>query len=418
MRDNISILSANMNRQHDALISLLETISAHILLIQEPSWSRLVPKKSDDDPEGVIVKGTCSHPKWRSILPLTAPSNPQPHVAIFLHTDITSSTTYSVLPDMNSYNCLGLRLDTEVPLIFINYYHHVTNKRPNLHHLLSLPLPDSPLLLCGDFNTHSHSWSPPDIIASPWAHTLEDWLEENQLISLVPEGSITRRGTGKASLIDHIFVNLPFLEQPLFPASCSASFEKLISSDHAALCLDLPLHTLPPPPSVPLGWIIEDQMEQDWKHAFSIFPRPLITDVPSLSRASIDLVTLTEVTCDKFFARKKPPGPRSAAWWNKACSIAAAEVSRAHGPTRRHLSKVLRATIRHAQREWLEGLITDPSTSIWDLAKWRHGRRSPWLPAINGSSDPETMGASFRERFFSFPKPPEPSLELPGQAAP
>ena len=28
------------------------------------------------------------------------------------------------------------------------------------------------------------------------------------------------------------------------------------------------------------------------------------------------------------------------------------------------------------------------------------------------------MGASFRERFFSFPKPPEPSLELPGEAAP
>ena len=328
------------------------------------------------------------------------------------------STTYSVLPQFNSYHCLGLRLDTEDPIIFINYYHHVVNKRPHLQHLLGLHLPALPLLLCGDFNTHSHSWSPPDVRASPWAHTLEDWLEDHELISLVPEGSITRRGTGKASLIDHIFVNLAFMERPLFPASCTVSFERSISSDHAALCLDLPLHTLPPPAPPPLGWIIEDQMEQEWKHDFATFPRPLITDVPSLSRASTDLMTLTEVTCNKFFARKKPPGPRSAAWWNKACSIAAAEVSRNHGPTRRHLSTVLRATIRQAKREWLEGLITDPSNSIWDLAKWRHGRRSPWIPAINGSSDPITMGASFRDRFFSFPKPPEPSLELPGPAAP
>ena len=149
---------------------------------------------------------------------------------------------------MNSYFCLGLRLDTEDPLIIINFYHHVINKRPHLRHLLSLTFPNSPLLLCGDFNTHSHSWSPPGITASPWAPTLEDWLEERQLMSLVPEGSITRRGTGKALLIDHIFVNLAFLEKPPFPASCSVSFERSISSDHAALCLDLPLHTPPPPP--------------------------------------------------------------------------------------------------------------------------------------------------------------------------
>ena len=93
-------------------------------------------------------------------------------------------------------------------------------------------------------------------------------------------------------------------------------------------------------------------------------------------------------------------------------------MSRAHGPERRHLSTVLCATIRHAKKDWLEGLITDPSTSIWDLAKWRNGCRSLWIPPINGSSDPEDMGKSFKECFFSFPKPPEPVLNLPGTAAP
>ena len=236
-------------------------------------------------------------------------------------------------------------------------------------------------------------------------------------MTLVPKGSITCQGTGKASLIDHMFVNLAFLQNPFFPASCSVSFEQSIS-DHATLSINLPLSTPPPLPTAPTGWIIEDQMEQEWKHNFSRFPRPLITDVPSLTRACTDLITLTNVTSDKFFARKRPHGNKSAAWWNKACSITAADVSRAHGQERQHLSTVLHATIRHAKRDWLEGLITDPTTSIWDLAKWRNGRHSPWIPAINGSSDPEDMGKNFKEHFFSFPKPPEPVLTLPGTAAP
>ena len=144
---------------------------------------------------------------------------------------------------MNSYSCLGIQLDTDIPITIINYYHHIVNKQPNLQHLFTLPLPDGPLMLCGDFNTHSPCWSPPELLTSPWAHTLEDWLDVGNLISLIPEGSITWRGTSRASLIDHIFVNMTFLENPFFPASCSVLFERSISSNHAALFVDLPLTT-------------------------------------------------------------------------------------------------------------------------------------------------------------------------------
>ena len=378
MQDNICILSANMNRQHDALISLLEITDAHILLIQEPSWGRLVPKKSDMDPEGIEVKGTCSHPKWRTILPITSDDDPCPHVVIFLRSDLTDTLMYSIIPDANSYSCLGIRLETDTPIVIINYYHHIIDKRPNLRHLLSLPIPDGPLLLCGDFNTHSTTWSPPDLPISPWAQTLELWLDTNDLISLVPDGSITRHSTtGRDSLLDHIFVNMEFLGNPFFPATCSISFEKSISSDHTALSITLPISTPSMIPTPQQGWIIEDQMEQEWKTAFSLFPRPLITDVTSLQRASDDLVLLTKATCDRFFAKKGKRQNKGLAWWNQACQIAATDVSRAHGPERRHLSKVLRATIHHAKREWIETLITDPSTTIWDMAKWRNGRRSP-----------------------------------------
>ena len=38
----------------------------------------------------------------------------------------------------------------------------------------------------------------------------------------------------------------------------------------------------PPPPLTHIGWIIEDQMEKDWKATFVEFPRLLIDDIPSL----------------------------------------------------------------------------------------------------------------------------------------
>jgi hypothetical protein len=191
MQDNLLIISANMNRQPDVLISMLETTDAHILLIQEPSWGHLVPKKSDDDPDGIEVKGTCSHPRWQTILPITSTTDPPPHVAIFLQSDLTDAITYSILPVMNSYSCLGIHLNIDTPIFIINYYHHIVDKRPNLHHLLSITIPDGPLLLCGDFNTHSSQWSPPDLPISLWAPALEHWLDAHELMSLVPEGSIT-----------------------------------------------------------------------------------------------------------------------------------------------------------------------------------------------------------------------------------
>ena len=336
MQDNLLIVSVNVNRQPSALITILETTNASILLIQEPSWGRLVPKRSDDDPDGVEVYGMCSHPQWRTILPIITGEDPRPHVAIFLHIELTDSITYSVLSDVNSYSCLGLRLDTDEPLFIINYYHHIINKRPDLHHLLSLHIPDRPLLLCGDFNTHSSLWSPPELPISLWAHHLETWLDNHNLMSLVPEECVTRRSTtGRDSVLDHMFANMAFLGNPFFPSSCSVSFERSISSDHAALFIDLPLTSPPPPPSSQTGWVIEDQMEQEWKAAFAAFPRPLITDIPSLTRASEDLLLLTASTCDRFFSKKRTGHKKGLAWWNDACRIAATDVSRAHGPERR-----------------------------------------------------------------------------------
>ena len=114
-----------------------------------------------------------------------------------------------------------------------------------------------------------------------------------------------------------------------------------VASDHAALFLTLPISIPPITPTPQPGWVIEDQMEQEWKKAFALFPHPLITNITSLQRVSDDLLLLTKTTCDRFFSRKGRKMNKGLAWWNNACQIAAADVSRAHGPERRHLSKVL-----------------------------------------------------------------------------
>ena len=93
---------------------------------------------------------------------------------------------------MTSYACIGLHLDTEPPLFIINYYHHVIDHRSNLKHLTNLPLPAGPLIIGSDFNTHSPCWSPPDLTVSSWAPQLKDWIEWEDLLSLVPKGSLTR----------------------------------------------------------------------------------------------------------------------------------------------------------------------------------------------------------------------------------
>jgi hypothetical protein len=251
------ILLANMNRQHAALITLLQTTDASILLIQEPWWGHLVPKPSDTDKDGIKVKGTCTHPNWHTITPPSHIDSPEHHITIFIRTDITASLTYSVLSQMMSYSCIEICLDVKPPLFIINYHYHVIDHRSSLEHLIGIPLPASPLIIGRDFNTHSPCWSPPDLTTSPWAPQLKSWIECEDLLSLILEGLLTCRGSaGRPSLIDHFFVNLPFLANPFFPSTCSVSFNQSISFDHAALFLNLPLLIPPTPPPSEIGWKI------------------------------------------------------------------------------------------------------------------------------------------------------------------
>jgi hypothetical protein len=109
-------------------------------------------------------------------------------------------------------------------------------------------------------------------------------------------------------------------------------------------------------------------------------------------------------------------------WWNDACKEAA-EATKGGFWTEeeaRIANRHLKAVVREAKRSWANEYIT--SANIWEVAAWRHGRRSSLIPALVGHDgnlvyDHEGMASLLSERFFaeedapiptSFPDDPPP----------
>src|SRR5579863_6307936 len=268
MPDDLILLSANLGRRHSALETLLQSSPAHILLIQEPSWVSLVPEHSDSDPTGIPVYGTARHRDWVAFLP--PPSPDRPRVATFIRSSLVRSWAITTYPPFSSYTGLGLIVtlpDHTDPILLLNFYHHVMDHSPRLFPLFSLPSSlHIPTFLFGDFNTHFPQWSPPDARPSPWASSLDNWLNNEDLTSLVPPGSITRvSGASRGSLIDFIFANDRAFSSFPVPSHCSISFTYTASPDHAGLLLQLPLsHTLIPP-RPRKGWVVSPSKREDWE---------------------------------------------------------------------------------------------------------------------------------------------------------
>jgi hypothetical protein len=63
MPDALLLMSINVGRSLATLMALLTSCTADVLLIQEPYWGPLVPRRSDTDPNGVPITGTVTHPE-------------------------------------------------------------------------------------------------------------------------------------------------------------------------------------------------------------------------------------------------------------------------------------------------------------------------------------------------------------------
>src|SRR6267142_813659 len=419
MSNSLTVLSVNLQKSHKDLKTILETTLTDVLLVQEPSWVCLVPRRSDTDLLREDTQGSVNHPQWNALFPpLVGPSlESRPLVTTFLRKSTTSPYVVLLLPSFSSLSSLGITLSHPSPvwdllwtkslgpqsasatasttnasppgvarenrgatmasapvaaimvplgsayapqqasdlapispsltcapspvppftLQILNFYHHVVCHRLALHPLLSFQVdPSLPMLLCGNFNTHSPLWSPPDVPPSCWHDQLEAWLDALGLISTVPEGAITHRTPGtRPSLIDHIFMNDAFLGHPLYPVECTVSFDYSVSSDHAGLLLSLPTTPDPLSPSPTLGWKIDPLLCDAWTAHFCSHSLPVIMDAPSLRATATQLLADLSASSDAIFATKSPPSPKGLAWWNDKCRCALADTHHTHSDERR-----------------------------------------------------------------------------------
>jgi hypothetical protein len=194
MSKQLTILSINVNRSLVTLTALLETSTADILMTQEPYWGPLVPRQSDVDPDSTKVTGTVNHKGWEVYHPTITDDN-YPWVATFMRKEVVRSLHISTSPLLDAYYCVGITLSLPSPLptlTLLNFYHHVSSQTPLLHALTHTTIPcDAATLICGNFNMHSTLWSPGNLHPSPWAEALEKWIDDESLVSLGPDSTIT-----------------------------------------------------------------------------------------------------------------------------------------------------------------------------------------------------------------------------------
>ena len=437
----LHIVSVNMNRQR-TMDALLQTSHADILLIQEPWFYNIVPRRSDSSHLGTPILGPMLNPRWSIFLPPHDPSTDTCDVAIYVRSSLTSldADLFSVIPrpshPWTSLSCLVVDVKvSQDTLRLVNIYHRVVDSRLNsdFSNILSTepPLAHVPHLLAGDLNTHTRTWSLPTATLSPWAQSVDHWLVDNDYQLVSETDNPTWRSHSNPchfSVIDVILLNTPAVVSDQFSTS-SSSFDDSFGSDHAALDISwTPLAAIPAFDPKPLpGFKIDDSLRDTWMKDFTktSLIAPLIIDAASSAYGALSLERDILDTSAALFPRRMTADPRGARWWNADCS-AAVTVYRsacALGHRRRAITG-LRLTLLQAKRDWSQSFLShsDPM-ALWKATRWRHGRRSSTLPILSQpdeaepTPDPHHQAGILRAKFFSHVPSPV-SLTQPDDPAP
>jgi len=132
---------------------------------------------------------------------------------------------------------------------------------------------------------------------------------------------------------------------------------------------------------------------------------PLIT-IAELENAATALQDAFITSCQQHIETKLPQKARGNPWWNKECA-AAANLLRSFPPgdseERKNASRALKRVTRKSKREYYDNIVTN--SKIWDVAKWRLGRRMSGIPALrlaNGSLsfDQKEISDTLSAQFF------------------
>ena len=393
----IRIASVNMRKRNAATHALLNSDKAtNLFLIQEPWFNKIGTARNDNARQGVDIRGGVASPDWELIYPsFTEGQRPKvmayarknsaqysraPHFTVVPRIDICSHPTLQVL---------DIILNKEQWRV-INFYHDVRDNT-SLQALLALDIDATiPTLLIGDFNLHARSWSLPDTPRSPQATLFEEWAEANLLNLANNPGDITRRGAEheRDSVIDLAWFNDAATQGATF-AGLEVDWAGSLGSDHAMLRVAGHMYEATAPnDGEDLGYVVDPEKKEDWIRFFKANSTPYQFNQPpspeEVEEAADTLTRDMQRTNEEVFSRRRPPHPRASPWWTAACAIATQTLRAARDTEERKTAHAkLKGTVSAAKRRWADDYIE--KAQLWEVAKWRHGRKLSKVPSLQGT---------------------------------
>ncbi len=318
--------------------------NSNLFLIQEPWFDTIGTARNDTAHQGVDVLGGVTSPGWEILYP-AIPKGQRPKVMAYACKQAVNplfDPPFTIVPclDISSHPCLqvlDIIFDNETWRI-INFYNDVQDKSC-LQTLMSLEVDAvTPTLITGDFNTHSHTWSPPNVPRSSWAGKLEDWAAANLLTLANNPGKITRRGADHEhnSVIDLVWFNEAAVQKSTF-SGLRVDWEGSLGSDHTLL--HILGHTQEAAKQTTLndqlGFIVDPEHKEEWLRAFKARSLPLILPLTpttkEVEQAAAGFFDDIQSTNEEIFHRHCPFHPKAAPWWNTACVVAAQTLRTARG---------------------------------------------------------------------------------------
>ena len=210
-------------------------------------------------------------------------------------------------------------------------------------------------------------------------------------------------------MTDLAWVNLAASVQGMF-TGVSVDWTGSYGSDHALLRLPVCVQGNPRNPHSHRPTKFDTDLDLDewdlWRQILNDFTP---SDITLLSPAHVDDCVDTihmafHEACSQTMMRIGCQPARQAHWWMDECRDTSLALQHATPGNRKILAKWLKTVVRSAKQTWADNYIT--SANIWEVALWRHGRRSSHIPALVNHDgelvfDHEDISSLLCEQFFA-----------------
>ena len=305
---------------------------------------------------------------------------------------------------------------------------HRTSCLPHLRTVLSANQEEEQIIL-GDFNLHHEIWGGLTVRErDPESDDLIDLVEDFQLGSLLPTGTITYDDKNAQSCIDLCYGTQDLVNRVI---TCSVDPSMDHNSDHLPITTRLDLRIVQRPKVDTHDWSSMDEKEFRIHLARELPPLRCPKTKTALDRYVSEVVTATQAAISHSTPLKRW-SPRARAGWTTECKEIQLETRRlkrqngrvqteesweAYRTARNQKGRIIRKALLQGHQEQVERAMKSPE-SMWKLAKWARNREvvtATTTPALKDpTTDTEYTEVQDKARLLKntfFPTPPEPDLQ-------